>query len=368
MNRWFRCAIIALALSGCSAAGPHQAFVGSKIGFILVGSRSDLGYSQAVWEGAAAVARAFPDNVVLRRENVPETSAVEHVMEEMIHDGARIIFATSYGYLKYAYHEARIHPDVIFLHQGGIEPTPHLSNFGTYWGAVYEPVYLAGIAAGSVTRTNKVGYVVAFPIPATYDNVNAFTLGARSVNPKVTVHVVFTQNWCDPSRQLAAASYLLSLGVDVLTQHQDCTRTVLEAAERAHIFSIGYHYDGSQVAPRSWLVGSVWDWRSLFTSIVRTIVDGMFKGSEYNGDFIGGLQSRDNPFILTELSGLVPNRVKALITKSENRFRAGGSPFSGPVVDRDGVMRIAAGVTPSYRQVLTMNYFVAGVVGAIPKP
>jgi basic membrane protein A len=338
------------------------------VGFLFVGTRDDLGYNQAAWEGSEAVARALPDVLVLRRANVPESAEAEHVMEEMIRQGARILFPTSFGYLPFAVAVARRHPGVVVVHQGGVEPSPPPDNFGTYFGAVYEPVYEGGIAAGLATRTNTLGFVAAFPIPATFNNINAFTLGARSVNPRAITRVIFTKSWCDPVQQAEAAASLLADGADVLTQHQDCTATVLRAAEAAGAKSVGYHYDGSEVAPNGWLVGSVWDWRGLFVDIVRSVLSGRFKGSAYNGDFRGGLRTGDNPFVLTELGPGVDPRATSLIAAADARFRGGGSPFAGPLEDQNGRLRVAAGAVPNQAEIDRMDWFVAGVAGKIPPP
>jgi len=351
--------------AGAGVAGGQRPI---KIGFVLVGARDDLGYNQAVWEGSEAVAEALPDSDVLRAENVPETAAAEQAMERLISQGASILFATSYGYLASAVAVARRHPDVIVVHQGGVEPVPRLANLGTYFGAVYEPVYQAGIAAGAATRTGKLGFVAAFPIPATFNNVNAFTLGARSVNPSATTSVTFTGAWCNPVAQAKAARTLLDQGVDVLTQHQDCTRTILEAAEMGGAFSVGYHYDGSEVAPRGWLGGSVWVWGDLFIDIVRTVESGAFAASPYGSDFRGSLRTGDNPFVLTELGPMVSGTTRSRITEAESRFRHGGSPFIGPVRDRDGRQRVAPGAVPSTADIDSMDYLVTGVVGDIPPP
>jgi len=237
---------------------------------------------------------------------------------------------------------------------------------GTFFGAVYEPVYQAGIAAGAATRTGKLGFVAAFPIPATFNNVNAFMLGARSANPGVTTALTFTGGWCDPAAQAKAARALLSQGADVLTQHQDCTRTVLEAAESAGAFSVGYHADGSLVAPRGWLAGSVWAWGGLFVDIVRTVQAGTFATSRYDGNFRGSLRTGDNPFVLTELGPQVSDPTRSMIADAEKRFRSGGSPFTGPLLDRDGVQRGGRGVILSQAEIDAMDWFVAGITGDTP--
>lgn len=336
------------------------------IGFVFVGAHDDLGYNQAAWQGSESLARAFPDLKILRVENVPETGAAKTAMEGLVQRGATILFATSFGYLEAAYQVAREHPEVTVLHHGGVEPTPRLDNFGTYFGTHSEALYLAGITAAAATRSNKLGFVAAFPIPATFTNVNAFTLGAQSVNPAVTTQVLFTHDWCAPQRQKTAAETLIEAGVDVLAQHQDCTRTILEAAEAANIYSVGYHSDGSEVAPKGWLIGAVWEWDALFTKIVATTLDGQFAKSPYNGDFRGTLAHGDNPFILTEPGPSVMSTTVALLSAAKNRLVAGGSPFAGPVTDRLGQLRVPPGSAPSVAELDQMDWFTRGVIGDVP--
>jgi basic membrane protein A len=194
------------------------------VGFIYVGPKDDFGYNQAAYEGSLAVEGAFPDIEILQAENVPETAEAEAVMQDMIDNGADLIFATSYGHLEFAENLAAENPDVVFVHQGGLEQSG-LDNVGTYFGTVYEPVYTAGIAAGAASETGVLGYVYAFPIPQTLANINAFTLGAQSVNPDIETIAVSTGSWCDPALQAQAAQSLIDEGADVLTQHQDCTIT-----------------------------------------------------------------------------------------------------------------------------------------------
>lgn len=368
-RRLFAICVAALLLATACSSGRDQAgssLRDAKIGFIFIGARDDLGYNQATWTGADAVARAFPNHPVLRQENVPETTAAERALESMIRDGARILFATSFGHLHYAYAVAKRHPEAIILHQGGVEPSPRLDNFGTYWGTVYEPVYQAGIAAGSATTSNLLGFVAAFPIPATFANVNAFTLGARSINPRARTQIVFTGAWCDPAKQRVVAEQLLDRGADVLTQHQDCTRTILETADAAGALSVGYHEDGSEAAPRGWLVGSVWNWKPAFVDMVRTILNGRFRNSPYDGDFRGGYGTMNNPFVLTEFGARVSPRARAAIAAAQTRFASGGSPFTGPMKDRDGRTRIAAGQTLTVGQVDALDWLVPGVEGTVP--
>ncbi len=338
-----------------------------KVGFLYVGSKDDFGYNQAAYEGAEAVAKAFPDVEVIHAENVPENAEVERVMEKMIKDGATIIFPTSYGHLTPALAVAKKHPDVVVVHQGGLEPDPKMANVGTYFGTVYEPVYLAGIAAGKATATGKLGYVAAIPIPQTLANVNAFTLGAQSVRPDATTTVVFTKEWCSPSLQAEAARSLLGQGIDVTTQHQDCTKTIIETTEAAGKMSVGYHYDASELAPKGWVAGSEWSWGPLYVDIVKTIRSGKFTGSKYDGDYRAGLRTGDNPFVASKVGSMVDAATSKLMDDARTRFGSGGgSPFVGPVYDQDGKVKVPAGETPDYATIEQMDYLVKGVIGTLP--
>lgn len=346
---------------GTEAAGDADV----TVGFIYVGPKDDFGYNQAAYEGSQAVVEAFPDVEVLQAENVPETAEAEAVMQDMIDQGADLIFATSYGHLEFAANLAAENPDVIFVHQGGLEGDTKLDNLGTYFGTVYEPVYTAGIAAGSVTESKKLGYVYAFPIPQTLANINAFTLGAQSVDPDIEVVTVSTGSWCDPTVQAGAVQSLLDEGVDVITQHQDCTKTIIEATEAAGAYSVGYHADASELAPEGWITGSEWSWGPLYTDIVQTVIDGEFVDSPYNGDFRVGLQTGDNPFVQSAFGPMVSADVEALIDEAKASFVDGGSPFAGPVLDQDGEVVWAEGEQPTYDEVEQMDFFVHGVIGTI---
>lgn len=359
------------AAAGGTAPGGAPGKGSSKVGFIFVGPKDDYGYNQAAYEGSQAVAKAYPDLEVLTAENVPESDEAVRVMEGMIDKGAKIIFATSYGHLDPAMTVAAAHPDVVVVQQGNFIKGPILPNTGTYFGTVYEPVYLAGIAAGKATKTGKLGYVYAFPIPQTVENINAYTRGAQSVNSGVQVYTVNTSNWCDPAKQAEAAKSLLDQGVDVLTQHQDCTGTITKAAEEAGAMVVGYHADASSLAPKGWLTGSEWAWQDLFVDIVEVARAGTFTGSEYNANFRIGFKDGTNPFVQSRYGPLVTADAKQAIDQAKQAISTTSSPFAGPVLAQDGSVLFAAGVVPDYATIEdTFNQrtvFVEGVVGAIPK-
>lgn len=354
----------AAGASGDDAPGVDS----SAVGFIFVGPKDDVGYNQAAYEGAMALRDTFPDLEILTAENVPETDEAARVMEGMIDKGAKILFATSYGHLDAAMKVAADHPDVVVVQQGNFIAGDIPPNAGTYFGTVYEPVYLAGIVAGKQTTSNKLGYVYAFPIPQTIANIDAFHLGAQSVNPDVQTYVVNTSNWCDPAKQTEAAKSLLAQGVDVLTQHQDCTGTITKAAESAGAKVVGYHADASSLAPKGWIAGSEWDWVATFEDIVKTALAGDFTGSKYNANFRSGLKDGLNPFVQSKLGSSVDDETKALVEKAAARIAGDGSPFEGPVLSQDGKELVPAGEVPDYATIeSTFTVFVKGVVGEIPK-
>jgi basic membrane protein A and related proteins len=332
------------------------------IGFLYVGPKNDYGYNQAAYQGSLAVQKAFPNARILQAENVPESAEAERVMEKMIDDGATIIFPTSFGHLDPALNVAKRHPDVTFLHQGGLKTA---ENLGTYFGTIYETQYAVGQAAGLATKTNDLGYVVAFPIAQTLLNINAFELGARSVNPDAHTTVVFTGNWCDPGKQVSAADSLMDRGVDVLAQHQDCTKTIVQAAERRGIMSTGYHADASELAPKGWLTGSMWNWGPLFVKMVKTVEAGKFSESPYSGRYRAGVA--EGVIKLAPFGAAATPSIRKRVTATFNDLKSGElKPFTGPIRDQSGKIQIPAGKSPNPTELEDTDYLVEGVTGKIP--
>jgi basic membrane protein A len=344
-------------------AGGAAGTGGDAIGFIFIGTKDDYGYNQAAYLGSEAVEKAFPDMKILRKENVPEDANAERVMEEMIRQGAKIIFPTSYGHLDPAINVANRHKDVVFLHQGGLKTT---ENVGTYMGNIWETVYLSGVAAGHMTKTNKLGYIAAIPIPQVLLNINAFTLGARSVNPEATVSAVFTGSWCDPGMQAQAANTLIDQKIDVLTQHQDCTKTIIETAESRGAMSVGYHADGSELAPNGWITAPVWDWGDVFVKMAKTVEEGKFAGSEYAGKYRMGVES--GVVKLAPFGKQVPQQVQDEVLKLKDEIVNGTfHPFNAEIKDQAGKVHFTKGETaPTIEQLESTDFFVEGVIGSIP--
>ena len=225
----------------------------------------------------------LPEVEVIEVENVPEGADAERVMENMIKQGAKLIIAASFGYLEPVLRVAQKYPDVKFVHPGGYKRAP---NVTTYWASTPEAFYLMGMAAGMTTKTNKLGYVVALPISFFLANVNAFELGARSVNPKAETRVVFTGTFIDPAKEATAANALLEQGVDVLGVIVDSPISVVQTAEKRNAYSVGYHYIGVQkFAPKGWISGIAFTWGNLYTRFAKQVMDGTWKSE----DILGGL-------------------------------------------------------------------------------
>lgn len=348
-------------LPGCGSASTAAKNGQVTIGFLYVGPHNDFGYNQASYQGSLAVKKAFPKAKVLEAENVPETEQAAQVMEKMIRDGATIIFPTSFGHLQPALEVARRHPNVTFLHEGGLKTA---KNLGTFFGTIYDTQYAVGQAAGMATKTNKLGYVVAFPIAQTLLNINAFELGAQSVNPKAKTYVVFTGNWCDPGKQAEATNSLVDQNIDVMAQHQDCTKTVVQTAEQRGVMSTGYHVDASRFAPKGWLTGSVWNWGPLFVKMVAAVEAGKFAASPYSGRYRAG--PAQGVVALAPFGGAATPTIRAKVSATYQKLRQGWSPFVGPITDQSGKVRIAAGKSPSAQDLESTDYLVNGVVGQIP--
>ena len=333
------------------------------VGFIYVGPRDDYGYNQAHAEAAAALKKMAGLKVV-EEEKVPETVAVEKSMESMINlDGATLMFPTSFGYFDpHMLKEAAKYPKIQFRHCGGLwQESKHPKNTGSYFGYIDECQYLNGIAAGSVTKSAKLGFVAAKPIPQVLRNINAFTMGAQSVNPKVTTQVIFTGDWSMPVKEAEATNSMIAQGIDAVTCHVDSPKVVIETAERAGIFTCGYHCNQSKLAPKGYLTGAEWNWERVYVSFVEAM-----KKGEAPGNFVrGGLKEG---FVRTSAYGpAVPAEARAKADAIKQQMLGGSYViFKGPLKDNKGNSVIAAGA--SYIQtdpvLESMNYLAEGVVGS----
>lgn len=355
---WRGMRLIALATCAVLACfGPGNAEAPKLIvGIVHLGSITDAGYNQAHAEGVQVMKKNLPEIEVIEVENIPEGAEAERVMENMIKRGARLIIAASFGYLEPALRVAQRYPEVKFVHPGGYKRAPNLT---TYWASTPEAFYLMGMAAGKVTKTNKLGYVVALPISFFLANVNAFELGARSVNPQAETRVVFTGTFLDPAKEATAANALLDQGVDVLGVIVDSPITVVQTAEKRGAYSVGYHYLGAQkFAPRGWISGIAFTWGNLYTKFARQVLDGTWKSENILGNL------GDDFLTIAPFGPAVPADVARQVNAKKQELTAGTAhPFTGPLKDNRGVERVKAGETFPLTQLGKMDWLVEGVVG-----
>ncbi|MAB25208.1 BMP family ABC transporter substrate-binding protein [Pseudomonas neustonica] len=334
------------------------------VGFIYVGARDDFGYNQAHAE-AAAIIKTLPNVVVVEEENVPETVAVQKSMEAMIRqDGATLIFPTSFGYFDpHVIKMAERFPEVHFAHCGGLwQEGVHPMNAGSFFGYIDEGQYLNGVIAGYASKSKKLGFIAAKPVPQVLRNINAFTMGARSVDPEITTTVIFTGNWSLPIKEAEAANSLIDQSCDVLTCHVDGPKVIVETAEKRGAMTCGYHADQSALAPNGYLTGAEWNWETPYRAHVSA--------SENDQPMInflrGGLKEG---FVKTSPYGpLVTAEAKTKADAIKAQMMAGEfAIFTGPLKDNQGNEVVAAGVALDQTDVVleSMDYLVEGVRGQI---
>jgi len=350
---------LAICISVVRAEPPQHPL---KVGFILVGPVNDMGWNNSHDQGRKYLESVMHGDVVTTvAEKIPENQEVERVMERMILQGNKIIFGTSYGYFEPAIKVAARHPDVHFLLCGRLIPLAP-KNVGSCFARYYEPLYVIGIVAGKLTKTNKIGFVLGHPVPNLLWCVNALTLGARSVNPKVTVHVVFTNSWDDPATEAEATRGLIERGNDVIASNMDSSITVAKTCEKDKALSIGTHYDISQFAPKGWIGGQIWNWGPLYERSVKAIQDGTWKPGNLTCTL------KDGYVKMSSFGKVVPKELQVQALDVFNQIKEGKKTvFEGPLRDRDGKLRLEKGQTGDAHWLDQMDWFVPGVEGTLPK-
>jgi basic membrane protein A and related proteins len=287
-------------------------------------------------------------------------------MEAMINqDKAGLIFATSFGYFDpHMLKMAEKYPKVRFAHCGGMwTEGKHPKNASSYFGYIDECQYLAGVVAGYTSKTKKLGFIAAKPIPQVLRNINAFTMGARSVDPSITTRVIFTGEWSMPVKEAEAANSLIDQGVDVLTCHVDSPKVVVETAEKRGIYSSGYHASQAALAPKGYLTGAEWDWSTPYTAQVKALQTGAAQPNLLRGGLKEGYVK------MSPYGAPVSAAAKAKADEIKAAMMKGGFViFKGPLKDNKGSVVIAAGkgIDQFDPELEKMNYLVEGVVGSIP--
>lgn len=346
----------ALLLAG--AASVHGADP-TKIGFIYVGPVGESGWSYSHDQGRKAVEQKFGDKVKTTFvESVPEGADAERVLRNLSQQGHAVIFTTSFGYMNQTLKVGKQFPNVVYQHATGYKTA---KNVGTYDIRTYEGAYLAGLVAGKTTKSNKLGVVASIPIPEVIRNINAYTLGARSVNPAVTTKVVWVNKWYDPGKEREAATALIAQGVDVLMQNTDSS-AVVQTAQDKGVHAIGWDSDMTKMGPKAHLAASILHWGVYYTKVVDEVLNGKWKtGQAWIGLKEGAIElSAFNKDVPADVQKLVQERAQAIV--------AGKSAiFVGPIKDQGGAVRVAAGKAMTDPEKLAMNWYVEGVEGAVPK-
>jgi simple sugar transport system substrate-binding protein len=364
-RRTFLTGLTALSAGALAASVPggRARSADLTVGFIYVGPRDDFGYNQAHAQGADAV-KKMTGVKVIEQENVPETAAVEKTMASMINlDAAPLLFPTSFGY--YDPHILNMAPkysDTTFMHCGGLWQEGHPDNAHSYFGYIDEAQYLNGIVAGHATRSKKLGFVAAKPIPQVLRNVNAFTLGAQSVDPEITTQVIFTGDWALPVKEAEATNSLADQGADVVTMHVDSPKVTVETAAKRDMFVCGYHASQAPLAPDLYLTGAEWNWPQLYPSFVSDFQAGESIPNMVRGGLRAGIvKTSDYGPAVSDKAAKQADAVKAEFM-SEDGFVI----FKGPIKSNAGKTVIPEGT--AYEQTAIelekMDYLVQGVIGS----
>jgi basic membrane protein A len=346
-------ASMALALAGGGAAKPDAAY---KVAWIYVGPHNDGGWSQAHDKGRLAVQKALGSKVkTTYKELVPEGPQTCQVIESLIRDGNKMIFATSFGFQACVVKEAKKHPDVLFEMATG---TAQMKNLAEYFGASEDSIYLSGMAAGAATKKGLIGYIVPFPIPEVIRHANAFALGAQAMRPGAKVRLVWTHNWVSPALERKAAESLVAAGVDVLGQNVD-TPSAGQYAQSKGIPWVGYNSNSKRFAPTSWLTAAVYDWGVYYVPRVKAAMNGTWKTGFYYGTIKDGFTdiAPYGPKVTAKTKAAIKAKRAALIS---GKFYE----FTGPLRDQQGKLRVPAGKRLTVKDLYAMSWLVKGVIGS----
>lgn len=352
-------AAIAMAAS-CIAFSTHAQEAGPlKVGFVHVAPVTEAGWVRQHEDGRLAVQAAFGARVKTSFvENVPEGPDAERVIRDLAATGHKLIFTPSFGYMEPTLKVAKDFPGVKFESITGYKTA---ANVATANARYYEGRYLAGIAAGRMTKTHVAGYVAGFPIPEVLQGINAFTLGMRSVDPKAQVKVVWLNTWFDPGKERDAAMVLFDQGVDVISFHTASTAVMAAAQERGKL-AVAYHSDMRKVAPDAQVAAVTHEWGDYYKRRTQAVLDGTWK----SGNVWGGV--KEGMIRIGHFGPRVPKAVREEVLARQEEIGAGRlKPFAGPIADNEGRAVVAGGQALTDPQILTMDFLVSGVQGKVAK-
>ena len=353
------CFFVSAAQAQIPAQSPTKSTEPIKAGFVYVSPITEAGWTKQHDEGRKAVEKALGDQVKTTFvADVAEGADAERVIRDLAQQGNQIIFTPSFGYMEPTLKVAKEFPNVKFESVTGFKTAPNVAASNARY---YEGRYLAGIAAGHMTKSNVAGYVAGFPIPEVLQGINAFTLGMRSVNPKATVKVVWLNAWFDPPKEREAAMALFNQDVDVIAFHTGSTAVMAAAQERGKM-AVAYHSDMRKVGPDAQIVAVTHQWGDYYTARVKAALNGTWK----TGSVWGGV--KDGMIRVGDFGAKVPAKVQQEVLAKQKQLGSGQlQPFAGPINDNEGKEVLPAGQVFSDAQILQMNYLVQGVQGRVSR-
>jgi basic membrane protein A len=330
-----------------------------KVAFVYVGPVGDAGWTYAHDQGRQALEKALGSKVKTTFvENVAEGADAERVIRQLATDGNKVIFTTSFGFMNATVKVAQSFPNVIFEHATGYKTA---KNLGVYEARFYEGAYLLGVMAGQMTKTNTLGFIASFPIPEVIRNIDAYTLGAQSVNPKVKTKVIWVNTWYDPAKERQAAETLIAQGADLLCQNTD-SPAIVQVAQEKGIYAFGWDSDMKKFAPKSQLTANTNNWGVYYIATVKEVLAGTWKPQVVKWGLKEGV------VVMAPLNTVVPPAAAKVFEEKKKAIIDGKlTPFQGPIKDQSGALKVTAGSTMSLEDLMSLNWYVEGVEGSIPR-
>jgi simple sugar transport system substrate-binding protein len=331
-----------------------------NVALIVPSPAADVGWSHTLELGTKALEAKYGDKVkVTLLENIAEGPDADRIMNKTAADGTTFLILGSFGYMEGGLKLAKSRPDMSILHASGYKTAENFSPFGARY---YQGTYLMGMAAASLTKSKKLGCVGAFAIPELITSINAFTLGAQSVDPSIEVSVVWVNSWFDPASEQQAAKALISQGVDVIFSNAQDTPSVIQTAEEAGVYAFNLNSSMKAYAPTKYLGVVGTDWAPYFLQSVEAHLAGTFAGAS------AWLSMAEKCVFVTDWNPDIPADIVAKITEMQAAIESGAfSPFTGPITNQDGAEQVAAGVTLGDDMILSMDWHVKGVTTPLPK-
>ena len=344
------------------SAAPIAAFAAEplKVAFVYLGPRGDGGWTQQHDMGRLGLEKEMGDKIKTTFvENVPETADSERVFRQLASDGYKLIFATSFGYMEPLQKVAKLFPDVKFEHVNGFKTG---ANISVYEPRFEEGFYLIGVIAGQMTKTNTLGFIGSFPIPTVIRNIDSMTLGAQSVNPKIKTKAIWVNTWYDPGKERQAADTLIAQGADAVAQNTDSPASI-QAAQEKGTYAFSIDADMSSFGKKAQLTGSTEDWSGYYIAETKKVLDGSWTGGRRTRWGI-----KEGLVVMAPLNPDIPAAAVKIFEEKKSKIISGElKPFAGPIKDNTGKEMVAASATMADATASSLNWYVEGIEGSIPK-